>query len=143
MGLFRTSAFTSLFSPVLRCWFRVLLHMLQELHVDVKCFHVSLADIHVAQLWAAFGSPSRCQLSIENVFLDAAILHAVGMPQPTQPALSEQGEHTWKVGSGQGLGVGQCLAKICQGYGGCFSGGRNFLFSCLAYVVHISLPYMC
>ena len=55
------------------------------LGVDVKCFHVSLADILVAQLWAAFRSPSRCQLSIENVFWDAAILHAVDTAQPTQP----------------------------------------------------------
>ena len=61
--------------------------------VDVKCFHVSIADILVAQLWAAFGSPSRCQLSIENVFWNVAILHAVDMPQPTQLALSEQGKH--------------------------------------------------
>ena len=28
------------------------------------------------------------------------------MPQPTQPALSEQGEHARKVSSGQDLGVG-------------------------------------
>ena len=76
---------------------------------DVKCFHVSLADILVAQLWAAFGSPSRCQLSIENVFWDAAILHAVDMSQPTQPALSEQGEHARKVSSGQDLGVGHSV----------------------------------
>ena len=75
------------------------------LGVDVKCFHVSL----VAQLWAAFGSPSGCQLSTENVFWDAAILHEVDMPQPTQPALSEQGEHAWKVGSGQDLGVGHSV----------------------------------
>ena len=32
--------------------------VLRGLGVDVKCFHVSLADILVAQLWAAFGSPS-------------------------------------------------------------------------------------
>ena len=31
------------------------------------------------------------------------------MPQPTQPALSEQGEHAWKVGSGQDLGVGHSV----------------------------------
>ena len=31
------------------------------------------------------------------------------MPQPTQPALSEQGEHAWKVGSGQNLGVGHSV----------------------------------
>ena len=46
---------------------------------------------------------------MENVFWDAAILHAVDMPQPTQPALSEQGEHAWKVGSGQDLGVGHSV----------------------------------
>ena len=34
--------------------------VLPGLGVDVKCFHVSLADILVAQLWPAFGSPSRC-----------------------------------------------------------------------------------
>ena len=79
--------------------------VLPGISVDVKCFHVSLADILVAQLWAAFGSPSRCKLSIENVFWDMAILHVVDMPQPAQPVLSEQGEHAWKVGSGQDLGI--------------------------------------
>ena len=87
--------------------------VLPGLGVDVKCFHVSLADILVAQLWAAFRSPCRCQLSIENVFWDAAILHAVDMPQSTQPALSEQVEHAWKVGSGQDLGVGH---SVLPGY---------------------------
>ena len=43
--------------------------VLPGLGVDVKCFHVSLADILVAQLWAVFESPSRCQLSIEIVCL--------------------------------------------------------------------------
>ena len=83
--------------------------VLPGLGVDVECFHISLTDILVAQMWAAFGSPSRCQLSIENVFWDAAILHAVDMPQPTQPALSEQGEHARKVGSGRDLGVGHSV----------------------------------
>ena len=31
------------------------------------------------------------------------------MPQPTEPALSEQGEDAWKAGSGQDLGVGHSL----------------------------------
>ena len=87
--------------------------VLPGLGVGVKCFHVSLADILVAQLWAAFGSPSRCQLSIENVFWDAAILYAIDMSQPTQPALSEQGEHPWNVGSGQDLCVGH---SVLSGY---------------------------
>ena len=104
--------------------------VLPGLGVDVKCFHAFLADILVALLWAAFGSYSRCQLSIENVFWDAAILHAADVPEPTQPALSEQDEHAWKVNWGQDLGCWTlCLARICQGYGGCFSGGRNRVFS--------------
>ena len=72
------------------------LYTLPCLCVDVKCFHVFLADILVA----AFGSPFRCQLSIKPIFLDAAILHAADMTQPTQPVLSELSEHAWKVGSG-------------------------------------------
>ena len=83
--------------------------VLPGIGVDVKYFHVSLADILVAQLWAAFGSPCRCQRSIENVFWDAATFHAVDMPQPTQPALCEQGEHARKVGLGQDLGVGHAV----------------------------------
>ena len=42
--------------------------VLAGLGVDVKCCRVSLADILAVQLRAAFGSPSRCQLYIENVF---------------------------------------------------------------------------
>ena len=44
------------------------------LSVDVKCFHVSLAEILLAQLWVVFGSPSRCQLSIENVGVGHSVL---------------------------------------------------------------------
>ena len=54
-------------------------NVLPGLGVDVKCFHVSLTYILVAQLWVVFGSPSRCQLSKENVFWDAAILHVVDL----------------------------------------------------------------
>ena len=87
--------------------------VLPGIGVEVKCFHVSLADILVAQLWAAFGSPSKCQLSIEYVFWDMAILHAVDMPQPMQPALFEQGEHVRKVSSGQDFGAGH---SVLPGY---------------------------
>ena len=114
-ALLRTSAFTSSF-PCLEVLVQsasphhaVGCKVLPVLGVDVKYFHVSLAEILVAQLRAAFGSPSRCQLSIQNVFWDAAILHAVDMPQPMQPALTEQGEHAWKVGSGQDLAIGHSV----------------------------------
>ena len=89
------------------------------------------------------GFPSRCQLSIENVFWDAAILHAVDMPQPTQPLLYEQGEHAWKVGSGQDFGVGH---SVLPGYAKDTADASRVegieFFSCLAYVVHVSLPYI-
>ena len=95
-ALLPASAFTSFFPPVL---IEVLVQgasphhavgckVLSGIGVDVKCFHVSLADILVAQLWAAFGSPSRCQLSIEKILWDAAILPEVDMPQPTAPSHS-------------------------------------------------------
>ena len=115
--------------------------VLPRFGVDVKCFHVSLANILVAQLWAAFGSPSRCQLCIENVFWDAAILQAVDMPQTTQPVLSEQGEHAWKVSSGQALDTLTCqdMPRIRRML---LRWKELSLFSCLAYVVHVSLPYI-
>ena len=50
---------------------------------------------------------------MENVFWDAAILHPVDMPQPTQPELSEQREHARKVSSGQDPGVGH---SVLPGY---------------------------
>ena len=52
---------------------------LRGLSIDVKCVHVSLADILVAQLWAFFGS-SRCQLSIENVFWELFIFATCVFP---------------------------------------------------------------
>ena len=42
--------------------------VLPGISVDVKCFHVSFADILVAQLWTTFGSPSRCQLTASLTF---------------------------------------------------------------------------
>ena len=118
--------------------------ILPGIGVDVKCFHVSLADILVAQLWAAFGSPSRCQLSIENVFWYAAILHAVDMPQPTQPAQFEQGEHARKVSFWDRTSVLDTLScqdmpRIRQML---LRWKELSLFSCLAYVVLFSLPYI-
>ena len=119
--------------------------VLPGLGVDVECFHVSLPDIPAPQLRAAFGSPSRCQLSVKNVFWDAAILHAIDMPPPMQPALSEQGEHAWKVVSGQDLGVGvfvlpgyaQDTADASQ-----MEGIESFFLSGIIYVVHVWLPYI-
>ena len=104
--------------------------VLPGLCVDVECFHVSLADILVAQLWAAFCSPSRCKLSIENAFWDAAILHAVDTIHPMQLACAVSAGWTCLEGW---LRTGPqhwtlCLARICPGYGRCFSGRRCWVF---------------
>ena len=63
--IFPTSVFTSFSSPDLRCWFRVLLHLMrsaarssQDSVLMLSALHVSLVDILVAQLSATFGSPS-------------------------------------------------------------------------------------
>ena len=77
---------------------------------------------------------SRCQLSIENIFWDVAILHSVDMPQPMQPSLSEKGEHAWKAGLGQDLGDGH---SVLPGYAqdtadaSHVDGIESFLLSCI------------
>ena len=54
--------------------------VLPGLGVDIKCFHVSLADILIHQLCAAFGSPSRCQLC-------STIQHNNPLPTPIKKIL--------------------------------------------------------
>ena len=46
---------------------------------------------------------------MEDVFLDAAIVHAVDMIQPAQSALPEQSVHTGKSSTIQNLGVGHSV----------------------------------
>lgn len=58
---------------------------------------VFLADILLPQLWSATVSSFRLQLSIENGFLDAAVLQALHMTKQTQSALSEKGVRARKV----------------------------------------------
>ena len=65
--------------------------------VDADSLHISCADIFISQVRAASGSPPQCQLTVEDVFWDATILHTANMTQPTQSALSEQGVHSGKI----------------------------------------------
>ena len=48
----------------------------------------------------------QCQLTVEDVFWDATILHTANMTQPTQSALSEQSVHTRKTSTRQDISVG-------------------------------------
>ena len=74
--------------------------------VDADSLHISCADIFISQVRAASGSPPQCQLTVEDVFWDATILHTANMTQPTQSALSEQGVHSGKNDTRQDISVG-------------------------------------
>ena len=83
------------------------------LGVDVKRLHVSFENITVAQVWTACFSPPTCQFSIEEVFGDATVLHAMHMAQPAQPALSELCVHTGETSTCQDI----CVAHfVLPGY---------------------------
>ena len=73
--------------------------------VDVKGLHISLADISVAQVRTTCCSLPACKFSIEEVFGNATILHAMHMAQPTQPALSELCVHAGEASMCQNLSV--------------------------------------
>ena len=81
----------------MRCCFRALLHIVRSYArlsqdiVDVDSLHISHADIFISQVSAAGGSPSQSQLTVEDVFWNATILH---MTQPSQSALSKQSGKT-------------------------------------------------
>ena len=100
MLVFSAAAAISLSSPVVRCCFRALLHIVrsdarpsQDI-VDVDSLHISHADIFISQVSAAGGSPSQSQLTVEDVFCNATILHTTDMTQPSQSALSKQSGKT-------------------------------------------------
>ena len=81
--------------------------------VDADSLYISCADIFISQMRAASGSPPQCQLTVEDVFWDATILHMANMTQPTQSALSEQGVHR----SCQKRLSERCdINKICGGF---------------------------
>ena len=61
----------------------------------------------------AGGSPSQSQLTVEDVFWNATILHTTDMTQPLQSALSKQSIHSGKTSTRQDISVGYF---ILQGY---------------------------
>ena len=75
---------------------------------DVDNLHISYADIFISQMRAAGGSPSQSQLTVEDVFWNATILHTTDITQPSQSALSKQnvGLHTGKTSTRQHISVG-------------------------------------
>ena len=88
------AAAISLSSPVLRCCLEhsgpprctISCKALAGHSVDVDSLHISYADIFISQMRAAGGSPPQCQLTVEDVFWNAAIIHTADMTQPSQSA---------------------------------------------------------
>ena len=77
--------------------------------VDVDSLHISYAYIFISQVRAAGGSPPQCQLTVEDVFWNATILHTANMTQPSQSALPEQSVHTGKTSTRQDITVSYFL----------------------------------
>ena len=73
---------------------------------DVDSLHVSYADIFISQVRTAGGSPTQCQLTVQDGFWNAIIFHAADMTQPSQSALSEQGVPSGKTSTRQEISVG-------------------------------------
>ena len=51
-------------------------------------------------------SPPQSQLTVDDVFWNATILHTADMTQPSQSALSEQSVHTEETSTRQYISVG-------------------------------------
>ena len=108
------AAVISLSSPVLMCCFRALLLLMRSAtrpspaghSVDVDSLHISYADIFILQGRAAGGSPTQCQLTVEDVFWNATIFYTENMTQPSQSALSKQSVPTGKISTRQDISVG-------------------------------------
>ena len=110
--------------------------------VDVDSLHVSYADIFVWQVRAACGSSAQSQLTVEDVFWNATILHTADMTQQSQSALSEQGVHSGKTSTRRDISVGyfscQNITRIRRMR---LRWNELSLLACPAYIVHVSLPY--
>ena len=74
--------------------------------VDVESLHISDADIFISQVMAAGGSIPQSQLTVEDVFWNATILHTMDMTQPSQSALSKQSVHSGKTSTRRDISVG-------------------------------------
>ena len=110
--------------------------------VDVDSLHISHADIIISKVRVAGCSPPQCQLTAEDTFWNATILHTADMTQPLQSALSKHSVHTGKTSTRQDISVGYFVQP---GYTQDTADASQV--ECVeptllpAYVVHVSLPY--
>ena len=118
--------------------------VLPGLCTDVVCFHVSLADILVAQLWPAFGSPSRCQLFIKKCLLGCG--HPpCGRHDPANTILGclSRMNMLGRLARDRTSALDTLSCQDMPRIRRILLGWKELSrFSCLAYVVHVSLLYV-
>ena len=107
------AAVIDLSSTVLRCCFRALLHPVRSAarpSQDIVSMSTAFISLMQTSLYRRggrpIGSPPQCQLTAEDVFWNATILHTADMTQPAQSVLSEQGVHSGKTSTRQDISVG-------------------------------------
>ena len=61
---------------------------------------------------AAGGSPPQSQLTVEDVFWNATILHTTDVTQPSQSALSKQSVHSGKTSTRQNISIGYFILPV-------------------------------
>ena len=144
------AAAISLSSPVLRCCFRTRLHFVRSAArpsqdiVSMSTAFISLTQTSfISKVRLAGGSPPQSQLSVEDVFWNATILHTTDMTQPSQSALSNLSVHSGKTSTRQYISVGYF---ILLGYSQDTADASQV--ECVEpslllgiYVFHVSLPY--
>ncbi len=86
-------------------------YLFPVLRVDVQGFHVSLADIFVAQLCES-ASLARGEFTMENVFGYEPILNPSHMAEPPKSALPERCEHGRKPCTLEYLRVGNLVVPV-------------------------------
>ena len=79
---------------------------------DVDSLHASYADIFISKVRAAACSPLQCQLTLDDVFWNATIIHTADMTQPSQSALTKQSVHTGKTSTRQDISVGCIILPV-------------------------------
>ena len=109
--------------------------------VDVDSLHVSYADIFVSQVRAACGSSAQSQLTVEDVFWNATILHKADM---TKHRILRYLSKVYIMGRPARDRTSALVTFSCQDITRIrrmlLRWNELSLLSCPAYIVHVSLP---
>ena len=84
-------------------------HCIPAFGANVTGLHVTLAGVLESEGWASHWPRATGELSIEDVFQQAAVLHAPYMAQPAQASLAQQRIHAADPGTVQHVTVGDAV----------------------------------